>query len=267
MRQFWRTNAKIFETALIQSFAWRTDVLFYRLYDIFHPLSLILVWTVLFSEKDVLVGYTKEQMLGYILFGHLFGVISQNWVHEGLAADIKDGKITSFLIKPIQHVRYAFCYGTGVTLQATFFASLIICVLVGFFSQQIHFSSFAPTVLAVLIAVLAFVMNMLIGICVGYLSFWIGSVWGFSNMLYLVRDLFGGHLFPLDILPHIWTKIFLLLPFAFSQYIPAQVYLGRMSLVEGGWALVHQCLWIILLWFLARWLWKKGVRRYEGVGI
>ena len=56
------------------------------------------------------------------------------------------------------------------------------------------------------------------------------------------------------------------LPFQYLAYFPAVVFLGRMKGVELVQGLAVQLAWAIVLIFVTRWLYRRGLRRYSAYG-
>ena len=56
-------------------------------------------------------------------------------------------------------------------------------------------------------------------------------------------------------------------PFKFMSYVPAQIYLGRMNVVESLQAILLAGIWVAVLWIFLSVMYKRALRQYEGVGI
>lgn len=110
-------------------------------------------------------------------------------------------------------------------------------------------------------------MNMLLSISFGLWAFWITSIEGFSEAMVAVRDFFSGNWLPLDIISPAFVMLSRAFPFAYTSYIPAQVFLGRMSLRDGFLSLLIEFVWVAILYVLVRLQWRFGIRRYDGIGI
>lgn len=267
MNRFWRINFRILATALSESFAWRTDLLFYRLYDILEPVAMLLMWGALYAQSDDLVGYTKEEMLTYILVARLFDALAVSWSQHDVAPAIREGKITPFLLKPISHARFVFWHSTGNELQSKVQSILVTFAIIFFLRGDLILAPVERIAAAIALALGAYVMNVLFGIAFGYVAFWLGSIQGFTESMYIIRWMFNGHAFPLDILGRVFQTFALALPFAYSAFVPAQVYLGRMGTNDILLAFAVEGIWIAVLWQLTRFLWKRGLKAYEGIGI
>jgi len=57
------------------------------------------------------------------------------------------------------------------------------------------------------------------------------------------------------------------LPFAYTIYVPVQLYLGKISFAEGLRGLAIEILWLVALYIIIKVVWRLGLRKYESVGI
>ena len=115
--------------------------------------------------------------------------------------------------------------------------------------------------------VLAFVTELLLSYLVGLIAFWTDEVDGLYRTIERVEKFFSGGYFPLSILPAGFVNASFLLPFAYSFYVPAQLYLKKIDLATGLKGILVQLAWIVLLYGLVRVVWERGLRKYEGIGI
>ena len=53
-------------------------------------------------------------------------------------------------------------------------------------------------------------------------------------------------------------------PFPYMIHFPASILIGLP--VNVGRGLLIMLDWIIIFWFLNRWLWRKGLKQYSGMG-
>ena len=79
-------------------------------------------------------------------------------------------------------------------------------------------------------------------------------------------EFLAGTAFPLDIFPQSVTALLKLLPTSYLIYFPAQIYLGRLGSEEIVQGLIIMLLWLGILVFLSRIIWKKGLQIYGAYG-
>jgi ABC-2 type transport system permease protein len=90
----------------------------------------------------------------------------------------------------------------------------------------------------------------------------------------LVQYLLSGHMFPIDMLVGIPTGITGVdvadvvrwLPFEYTAYFPAAVWLGKVQGAELGRSLAIEAAWVVVMAVACRIVWWRGTRRYSAYG-
>jgi ABC-2 type transport system permease protein len=243
-------------------------VISYRIGEMFEVFFLILLWSAIYSTQDVLKGYNLREMLTYILFGALITVVVRNWMYEVVSKDIKDGTLSQFLVKPISYLRYMLFREIGRISLAFILSVSTQLFMILIFSDRFIFNTSYLYLLEILVMVgLAFITEMFLSYLIGMVAFWTDEVDGIFTTLDRLKRFFAGGYFPINLLPAIYIKISFILPFGYSFFVPAQLYLKKMDLATGLKGILVQIVWIILLYLIIKLVWRRGLKRYEGVGI
>ena len=98
------------------------------------------------------------------------------------------------------------------------------------------------------------------------LSFKFLNISGLNIMKQNFIEFISGALIPLSILPAVVVKVFSLLPFYYTLYYPAALYLGRNE-EAPLFAIAVMLFWNLLILMAGSLFYKKSVRSFEGVGI
>jgi ABC-2 type transport system permease protein len=114
----------------------------------------------------------------------------------------------------------------------------------------------------VLTALLQFFMSY----SMAMLAFWVLEVSTFIFILFAFEYLASGHLFPLDILPRGVEQALYFTPFPYQLYFPVSIYMGKAAGAELIRGLVIQGLWMIAAYGMARFAWRRGIKKYSAVG-
>jgi ABC-2 type transport system permease protein len=80
-------------------------------------------------------------------------------------------------------------------------------------------------------------------------------------------NFFSGAYFTLALLPASILKVAMFMPFAYTFYVPTQIYLGKMSISEGWSGLLVSIVWLFVLYVIIKIIWKRGLKKYDSVGI
>lgn len=251
-----------------RALTYRFTVLAYRIGEMVEILVLILMWTAIYGEEHAIKGFTLKEMITYILIGNLFHTMIRNFLANLVASDIKDGRLSMFLIKPIGYFGYILSREIGRISLTTIMSALSqLLIILFFFNSFIWNFEAAPLLLILIIVILAFINELLLAYLIGLIAFWTDEVDGMYSTIERVKKFFSGGYFPLNLLPQVFINVSSFLPFAYSFYIPSQIYLKKVDLSVGIKGIAVQLLWIFLLFILIKIVWARGLRKYEGVGI
>jgi ABC-2 type transport system permease protein len=226
------------------------------------------MWTAIFQNTPIIAGFTVKEMITYLLIGYLFQVMVRNFLADVIARDIKNGTLSMYLIQPMSYFSFVLIKEIGRISVATILSMLSQLLVILLFYQQIIFN-FNPLYLATIFIMLifAFLSELLISYLIGLIAFWTDEVEGIYSTTNSLKKFFSGGFFPLNLLPHTFLTISFLLPFAYSFYVPTQLYLNKLSIQQGFQGLFIQLIWIGILLAVIKLVWNAGIKRYEGVGI
>ncbi len=268
MHKYWHVVSVGIQNTLV----YRVNFLFRACFGLIPLMATIFLWRAIFAsnpESPQIAGYTLASITSYYLLATvvdaLTAVAEDDWQ---IAAEIKDGHISHFLLKPIDYLTYRLClFGAGRIVYTAVAAVPVALFLVAQRSSfllppdGLTLAAFAFSTL--LTALLQFFMSYTIAL----LAFWVLEVSTFVFILFAFEYIAGGHLFPIDILPPALAQALNLTPFPYQLYFPVSIYLGRVTGDELWRGLSIQLFWVAALYAIARFAWRRGIRRYAAVGI
>ncbi len=248
---------------------YRVSVLMYRLAEVLESFILVSMWIFIFAQGTGLIkGYTLNEMVTYVLVGSLCAAVTRNFVHSGISRDIDHGDLSLFLVKPVSYIKFQIYSEFGGVIL-TYFVSLVtqLCVIVFFFDKFILNTNTISILLIFVMLILAFFIELRVGILIGFMAFWTdGEVGAFQNIAAICKKFFAGGYFPLSLLPGSLALIGYYLPFAYSFFVPAQLYLGKIDNATAIKGLGIQLIWIFILSIILRIVWGLGLKKYEATG-
>jgi ABC-2 type transport system permease protein len=267
MKKYWY----VINIGIQNNLTYRFNFLARTLFGLIPLVAILFVWRTIFAPKgtDGTVGtYTLEQMISYYLLvtivDALTAVNEDDWQ---IAADIKDGNISQFLLKPIDYLWYRLClFFSG---RLTYLAVAIIPLAVFIFCLRQYFvppADGTTLVLFLLSTILTAALQFFMAYTMAMLAFWILEISTFIFILFALEYIASGHMFPLGILPPTLTKVLWFTPFPYQMYFPVSIYMGKITgdaLLRG---FIMQIGWVIAAYFLARFAWHRGIKKYAAVG-
>jgi ABC-2 type transport system permease protein len=250
---------------------YRVNFLIRSLFGLIPLMATIYLWRAIYRGRETgsaLAGYTLAKMTSYYLvvtlIDALTAVTDDDWQ---IAADIKDGNISQFLLKPMDYLGYRLCLFAGNRLIYSL-AALGPTAAFIFWQRQYFVWPENGWVLGAccVSVVLTGVLQFLIAYTMALLAFWVLDVSAFILMLFAIEHLASGHVFPLDILPPALARVLHFTPFPYQLFFPVSVYLGQTRGAAIGEGLLLQLFWVIALFGVARWVWRRGIKHYTAVG-
>lgn len=267
-----RKYVKIFRASLVERLTYRADFLIGTILRFLPMLTTVLLWKAIFdgSGQERLGGFDYYDTIAYLLLVNISRMFSSMpGLAGGIARDIREGSIKKYLLQPIDLVHYLLAYRAAHKVSYIVSSALPYALL--FFVCRHFFYGRVPTDVVtwaayLLSLLLAFGIGFYFETMVGMIGFWFLEV---TSMLYIVMTLnyfVSGHMFPLDLLPPFWAGLLKLLPFQYMAYFPAVVFLGKVRGTELIWGLVGEAVWVVVFAVAARWLYRRGLKRYSAFG-
>jgi len=260
---------KLFDIGLQNTFVYRWNFLLRTIFGIVPLIGMIFIWRAVFeASRKPIAGYEFSSMIFYfmvtVFLDNLITPTEDEWQ---IAAEIREGRISAYLIKPMNYLLYRLTAYLSYRLLYIAVVLTPILALAIFFREYIrlptHLSTWPALALSTLMAA---GIQFFIAYSIAMLSFWILEISTIVFILYSFEYFLSGHVFPLDIMPS-WLQGFLhWSPFTYELFFPAQIAMERISgaaLLEG---LTIQAGWLAVFAFLARVMWRRGLKRYQAFG-
>ena len=198
----------------------------------------------------------------YVVAG-IVGAFTGEGFYRQMSSDINSGQLSFYLLQ-----RYPYLGRMVSRLLADALINIGISVFaiasVGIFVRgSIHL-----TPLNLFIAAPFLIVGRAISLLINFLAGCVSFIWINPDAFYLVLDtvlffLFGS-MFPFWMLPPIWQKIFLALPFRSVIATPTDAVMGiTNSLIPN---LVSSIVWFAILGVISAGVWNKVLVYYEAVG-
>ncbi|MDR2135086.1 MAG: ABC-2 family transporter protein [Treponema sp.] len=253
----------------ITSLEYRVNFFFGLLSRFFPALIQYFLWTAVYrnSPGSVVLGYTYNQMILYTLLAVFTSNLVSVGMAPGIAAEIKNGGYSKYLILPVNHFRYKLAEFMGdkffnmVCIFAGMFFLCLLFALNGFFEADV-----ARTASYLVVLIAAMLLQFMISYCISGLAFWMSEIGGVFTIVGVINAIISGGVFPLDIFGPAALAVSKLLPFYYTTYFAVNVLIGRIggAAVTGG--LVVMAVWALLLGLLIKLVWGRGARNYIAAG-
>lgn len=264
MRKYWEVS-KIYMKAQL---AWRADVVFNMVFTITKILFAYLLWGIIFQDRDMVGDFTFHGMLSYyIISSFLSGLERSGGVSSELHDRIRNGTFSKYMVIPVDVEKYFLAMELGIVLFYISFDFIAAAVWTFIFQVEFtHTEDIAVAACAVLIAVLGMLFMVLLNYFLGLLTLKYQGIQTFLMIKNNLVALITGSIVPLALFPEIAVRIMRWLPFYYVTYLPAMLLAGLCRNEARSGVVVISC-WCILMQAAINVVWKKYIRKYDGVGI
>ncbi len=268
VRKYWAVLRVGISTAL--------EYRFNFLFQLFVTLSIgvvvqLFLWNAVYesSTTPLQIGtFSHFSLLVYIAFAGIISSITKSGKSERTASDeIRLGTISKYIVKPISHIGYVV-FSSVAERIATLVGTLLLVGIIGvpffyYFSVSINFWNI---VLAVPFVFVGIVVNILMGLLLSYLAFWVDETWTFHIVKDIAIWFLSGSMIPYSALPKTIEQLFSYLPFQFLASTPALIITQGTNVESYFYLLGLSILWLLLLWFVCIAMFKVGIRFFAAFG-
>lgn len=223
---------------------------------------LLSIWRLLLAGKGTVSGMTLPDVLIYTLIAEVFA--EQLMCRTGLVSAFWDGTIAMRFVRPLGVFAQFAAEMCGKWAFGFAFFSLPLLLCAPLFGVNPLPASAQAAALFPLSLALGIAVGLALEYCFAALA--VGMEvhpFALDSLRAAIGTVLSGALIPLALLPWNLGTIFGGLPFAATASVPLRIYTGTGSPLP---LLVGQAIWIVILWPLAGWLWRKNRERMVSYG-
>jgi ABC-2 type transport system permease protein len=260
---------KVFGIGLQNTFVYRWNFFLRALFGLFPLIGTIFIWGAIFEAKGGGINnFDYASMVFYFLLvlalDTLITPADDEWQ---VAADIREGQMNAFLVKPMNYLLYRLSLFASNRLLYTVVTLPVLVVTFFAFRTYIAWpSSWVTWAWAIVSVILAAMLQFLISYSVALLAFWMLEISTVVFIIYSFEYFLSGHMFPISFMPEGIQGILRLLPFPYELYFPISIFMEQVRGRELWNGMLIQTFWVLLIYLGASALWRGGLRKYQAVG-
>jgi ABC-2 type transport system permease protein len=231
------------------------------------------IWTSVYGGAiggggGAIKGIEYMQMIRYFGVVSLIGYITWDSADWNLSMLIRTGKFLTFTLRPVHHPFFALSQKIGHRILGTLFEALPCAVIFTLlFRINLRPSNIPWTILSIILAVFIF---FYVSYIIGIASFWVVESAGIRQFYYLLSGVFSGSFIPLVFFPKPLQILQFFLPFQYTSYIPAMVFIGKYTLGDIELSIPAvvgiQALALLCLYLVSEFLYNTAMKRFTAVG-
>ena len=226
------------------------------------PIILMGVWTQ--AAQSGQFGLAPVDFARYFLSVFIIRQFTIVWVIWEFEKEVVEGKLSPRLLQPLDPVWHHVASHLSERLARLPFAIALVILFFILYPQAFWIPQLGNLLLFVLAVILAFALRFVIQYTFALLAFWTERANAIENFFFLFYLFFSGLIAPLEMFPPSVRAIVQWTPFPYLIDFPASLLVGLpVNLVQGFLAILG---WFLLFFVVNRWLWRRGLRQYSGMG-
>lgn len=263
-----RKYLQILRITFEEYFEYRLNFLLWRFRSFVFFLTLFFFWLAIYGSKNEFLGYQKSQMLAYVVGIAFLRSVVLGSRSVDLAGQIRTGELTKLVLRPINMLSFWFSRDVADKLLNFFFTIFEISLVLVIFKFPFYFPSKPESYLFfVILALLSLFLYYFLSFTLSLSAFWTEEVWATRWLFGIIfLEFLAGAFFPIDVLPTWLAKIIYFTPFPYLVFFPLKVWLEQISGVVALRAILTCSVWLGIFYWLAKFLWEKGVKNYGAYG-
>ncbi len=264
-----RLYSTVFSLGVQNAFVYRWNFFIRAAFGLIPLVATVWIWRAIFDARGSDVsGYSFGEMVFYFVavtvVESLVSPADDEWQ---IAADIREGRISSFLLRPLDYRAYRASLFVSSRVVYAGVALVPLVAMAWWLPGQMRlpadgvaWAAFGGSLL------MAAAIQFLIAFVLATLAFWVLEISTLVFILYSFEYFLSGRIFPIDVMPAGLKTVLMALPFPYELYFPVAIWMGKVTGAALWSGLAVQAGWTLALLALSGWLWRRGVRHYGAYG-
>lgn len=226
------------------------------------PLILMGVWVQ--AAQEGTFGLSALDFIRYFLAVFMVRQFTVVWVIWEFEKEVIQGKLSPLLLQPIDPVWRHVAAHLGERVARLPFALGLLILFFVLYPQALWLPPLRNIILFLVSVAIAFALRFLMQYTFALLAFWTERASAIEQFWFFIYLFLSGIVAPLDVFPPTVRLVVEWTPFPYLVYFPAALLVGLpVNLLQASAVIVG---WGSLFLVLNRWLWRKGLKHYSGMG-
>jgi ABC-2 type transport system permease protein len=257
----WKTAKTLLTTYYAYMLEYRAELFLWALSGSL-PFIVMGIWIKAAQSQEL--ALEPVEFARYFLAAFIVRQSNVVWVIWEFEQEVVQGKLSPRLLQPIDPVWHHFLSHIAERFARFPFIIGLVLLFFSLYPQAFWIPNFTTILIFILIIFVAFCLRFLIQYTLALTAFWIERASALENIWLLPYSFLSGIIAPLEMFPPTLREIILWTPFPYLVHFPASVLVGTTTDIGRG--LLVMLGWGIVIFVLNRWLWRKGLRQYSGMG-
>jgi ABC-2 type transport system permease protein len=226
------------------------------------PIILMGIWIQASSQGKF--DFTPQEFARYFFSVFIVRQLTAVWVIWEFEREILEGQLSLRLLQPIDPVWHHVARHVAEKMTRI----PLIILFCGLFFVLYPDAAWIPKVSHLFLGIIAIALSFTLAFVIQYtfamLAFWTERASAIQQFWFLFYIFLSGTIAPLEVFPDSVRQIVQWTPFPYMMHFPVVLLMGLP--VEFGKSVLIVLGWAIAFLIINRWLWRKGLKQYSGMG-
>ncbi|NBD17758.1 MAG: multidrug ABC transporter permease [Cyanobacteria bacterium] len=226
------------------------------------PIILMGVWVQAGQQGQF--DLTPTEFIRYFLGVFIVRQFTVVWVIWEFEREVVEGRLSFRLLQPLDPVWHHVAGHVSERLARFPFAAGLIILCFVLYPDALWYPSVWQILGFILWCAIAFALRFLMQYTWALFAFWTERATALEQFSLLFYLFLSGMIAPLEVFPPFLKQLALLTPFPYMVHFPAAFLMGLpVNIIQG---VIVTLVWGALFFVLNRWLWRRGLKEYSGMG-
>ncbi|WP_299493409.1 ABC-2 family transporter protein [Acaryochloris sp. IP29b_bin.137] len=226
------------------------------------PLIMMGVWSQ--AAEGGQFSLTSLDVARYFIAVFIVRQFTIVWVIWDFEREVVEGKLSPRLLQPIDPVWHHVAGHVSERLARLPFSAGLVILFFILYPQAFWLPSPMGLIWGCIATVLAFTLRFIIQYTFALFAFWVERATAIEQLWFLFYLFLSGMIAPLDLFPDTVRAIIVWTPFPYLIYFPVSLFVGLPTPIAKSFLVM--LLWCGLGLVINRWLWRRGIKQYSGMG-
>lgn len=265
LRTFLRSYRALIHLSWSVMFQYRAAVFIWTFWSLTGPIIHLSVWSSIIRAEGTIAGFTASDIAAYFIVQSIVYHLHSAWHAYEFGYLMRTGWLSSHLLRPFDPSHRFVADNVAFKMINLVWLIPIWAGLIWYFRPAFPLS-FERIVAFICTLLLAAILNFLWTHCWAMVSFWTVRADALFDLWGAIAFLLGGGIAPIALLPPALQGVAGYLPFVHMIAAPIEAMVGVVPLAQVWRGTPIALLWIVVLFWVSRSLWRRGLRQYSAVG-
>lgn len=253
----------VFSILFKDNLNYRAQAVIWILTAVFPTMTTAYVWVAASGGRSV-GQFNQASLIVYFLGAIILANITTSAIGFDMGQEIKDGKLSFYLVRPLDYFSYQFIANLSWRLFRSLIFVPFLLVLVAIYFRDFAATSVHIDATLILLIIMGHLISFFIGFAIGSVALFLEESRAVTTLFLLANLMLSGQLVPVSLMPPFLRTSAEILPFHFVMSVPLEYFVGHTQSVQA--LLLSGVVWMAVLFLIGQLVYRTGLKHYSAIG-